>query len=177
MALTEGWLGIALKENIRLITRCRSFTLTVVGYWPIVSSEASCTDIPSDPSRVFWTGADWLSRDPHEVDLYIADELCGFPLTIQSWCDFLDGKRVLGTKNHIDRIPKDLPVYVIGGTRDPVGKNAAGLRELVALYRQRGLEVECRFYEDARHELLNETNREEVTRDIIAWLDERPKPE
>ena len=49
-----------MKKNIRLITRCRSFTLTVVGYWPIVSSEASCTDIPSDPSRLFRTGADWL---------------------------------------------------------------------------------------------------------------------
>jgi len=52
--------GIALKANIRLITRCRSFTLTVVGYWPIVSSEASSTDIPSDPSSVVRTGSDWL---------------------------------------------------------------------------------------------------------------------
>jgi alpha-beta hydrolase superfamily lysophospholipase len=117
------------------------------------------------------TRVDWLSRDAAEVDRYVADELCGFPLTIRSWFDFLNGKKVLGTKQHISRIPRSLPIYIIGGTRDPVGDNAKGLERLAALYRAAGLMVDSRFYEGARHELLNETNRDEVTRDILAWLD------
>jgi len=117
------------------------------------------------------TPFDWLSRDAAEVDLYVADERCGFPLTVQSWLDFLNGKKLLGTKEHVARIPKGLPIYIIGGTLDPVGDNAKGLERLAWLYRSAGLQVDCRFYEGARHELLNETNRGEVTRDIVAWLD------
>ncbi len=117
------------------------------------------------------TRLDWLSRDPSEVDRFVADEWCGFPLTVQSWFDFLHGKKPLGTKEHLARIPKTLPIYIIGGMRDPVGDNAKGLDRLASLYRTAGLAVDCRFYEGARHELLNETNRDEVTRDVIAWLD------
>jgi alpha-beta hydrolase superfamily lysophospholipase len=120
------------------------------------------------------TNVDWLSRDTAEVDLYIADPRCGFPLTVQSWLDFLEGKQPLGTQQHIERVPKTLPVLIIGGTRDPVGANAKGLQRLAALYRAAGLTVDERYYEGARHELLNETNRDEVTRDVLAWLTRRP---
>ena len=118
------------------------------------------------------TSFDWLSRDPREVDMYLNDELCGFPLTSQSWFDFLVGKAQLVTNEHVDRIPKSLPIYIIGGTRDPVGDNSKGLKRLRNLYEKRGLtQVRHRFYEDARHELLNETNRDDVTREIIRWID------
>ena len=118
------------------------------------------------------TRLDWLSRDEREVDLYIGDALCGFPLTVQSWLDFLEGKKGLGTAEHIARIPAELPIFIIGGMRDPVGDNGSGLERLAGLYRAGGLRVECRLYEGARHELLNETNRDEVTRDVIDWLED-----
>jgi len=69
------------------------------------------------------------------------------------------------------RIPKQLPVYVIAGTRDPVSANSKGLEQLLSAYHAAGLQrVTCRFYPEARHELFNETNRDKVTRELLAWL-------
>lgn len=118
------------------------------------------------------TDFDWLSRDTAEVDTYIGDPLTKTPLTARAWLDFLDGKRHLGTADQVARIPRTLPLYVIGGTRDPVGENARGVERLLEAYRTGGLQhVEHALYLDARHELINETNRDEVTADLIAWLD------
>jgi alpha-beta hydrolase superfamily lysophospholipase len=71
------------------------------------------------------------------------------------------------------RLPKELPVLLFAGERDPVGGNTAAVRALAERYRVLGLrDVRTAFYPDARHETLNETNRDEVTRDVAAWLDE-----
>jgi alpha-beta hydrolase superfamily lysophospholipase len=118
------------------------------------------------------TRFDWLSRDPSEVDAYVRDPLCGFPLSAQSWLDFLEGKSGVASAAQLRLIPKDLTVHVIAGSRDPVGDNLRGVDRLLRAYAQAGLSrVSHCYYEDARHELVNETNRDEVTRDIVAWLD------
>jgi alpha-beta hydrolase superfamily lysophospholipase len=117
------------------------------------------------------TKCDWLSRDEREVDAYVADPLCGFTLTAQSWIDFLAARSLLGDRKHLQRIPRALPVHVIAGTRDPVGEESRGVLRLLRVYEEAGLaRVSHRFYDDARHELVNETNRDVVTRDLIAWL-------
>ena len=122
------------------------------------------------PSR---TSSDWLSRDPVEVDRFKADPLCGTPLSAQSWADFLAGKAKLGRREHLQRIPKQLPILLLAGTRDPVGENGRGVRRLLAAYQAAGLErVSMKLYEGARHELVNEIIRDAVTGDVIAWLDE-----
>jgi alpha-beta hydrolase superfamily lysophospholipase len=121
------------------------------------------------PTRSY---ADWLSRDAAEVDKYLADPLCGFQPTVQLWIDFLDALPILAAPSRQARIPKRLPVYIIAGTRDPVSEETKALGQLLDAYRSQGLgRVEHRFYPDARHELFNETNRDEVTRDLIGWLD------
>jgi alpha-beta hydrolase superfamily lysophospholipase len=118
------------------------------------------------------TGADWLSRDPAEVDAYLRDPLCNFAITAQAWKDFLEGKARLGSTTQVARIPKALPILVIAGTRDPVGENRKGVERLLAAYAGAGLtRVAHRFYDDARHELVNETNREEVSRDVVVWIE------
>jgi alpha-beta hydrolase superfamily lysophospholipase len=69
-------------------------------------------------------------------------------------------------------VPRNLPLYVIAGQRDQVSGGARQIGPMVAAYRAAGLEqIEERIYHEARHELFNETNRDEVTRDLIAWLD------
>ena len=126
---------------------------------------------PFAPNR---TPFDWLSRDAAEVDLYANDPLCGFTLTSQAWLDLLEGKRMLGDAAHLQRIPRALPVHLIAGGRDPVGENGDGVRRLYDMYWRAGLtEVSMRLYDDARHELLNETNRDEVMQDIVSWMDLR----
>jgi alpha-beta hydrolase superfamily lysophospholipase len=118
------------------------------------------------------TRFDWLSRDTTEVDAYVRDPLCGFALSAQSWLDFLEGKSGVASMAQLGRIPKDLPVHVIAGSRDPVGDNLRGVARLLQAYAQTGLSrVSHCYYDDARHELVNETNRDEVTRDLVSWLD------
>jgi len=120
------------------------------------------------------TEFDWLSRDPAEVDAYSADPLCGFVATVQLWVDLLGALARLGSEGHRARVPKGLPILSIAGTADPVSNGGKGIGPLVEGYRRAGLaDVTDRRYEGARHELLNETNREEVTADVVAWLDAR----
>ncbi len=121
---------------------------------------------PFAPAR---TKSDWLSRDPAEVDAYVADPLCGFDVTNQLAIDLLDALPGLLASDRLDRIRKDLPIYVFSGEKDPVGPNIQGLID--SLKGAGFTRLTTRIYPGARHETLNETNRDEVTRDLIAWLD------
>jgi alpha-beta hydrolase superfamily lysophospholipase len=119
------------------------------------------------------TAFDWLSRDPAEVDKYVADPLCGFSATVQLWIDLLEGWAAVSRAAHRNRVPKSLPLYLIAGGRDPVSSNTRQLGPWMAEYRAAGVaNLAHKFYPDARHELFNETNRDEVTRNLIAWLDQ-----
>ncbi len=65
-------------------------------------------------------------------------------------------------------------MLVLCGSRDPVGGDEAEyVTALADLLRDRGLPVELRVYPDARHEVFNEINRDEVFADLIEWLDRR----
>jgi alpha-beta hydrolase superfamily lysophospholipase len=117
------------------------------------------------------TAFDWLSRDQQEVDAYVADPLCGVPLTAQSWLDFLSARSTLTGADHVKRIPKALPIHVIAGGADPVGGELRGVERLLRVYQDAGFaRITNQFYDGARHELVNETNRAEVTRDLISRL-------
>jgi alpha-beta hydrolase superfamily lysophospholipase len=120
---------------------------------------------PFKPAR---TAFDWLSRDEAEVDKYVADPLCGFANSAQLALDLLGGLKTLASPEFAARIPKGLPIYVFKGGRDPTGAN---LQNLIDVYRTAGLQrVTYKVYPEARHETLNETNRDEVTADLLAWL-------
>ncbi|HKI13592.1 MAG TPA: alpha/beta hydrolase [Roseiarcus sp.] len=115
------------------------------------------------------TAFDWLSRDPQVVDAYVADPLCGFPFTTQLAIDVLDALPFLSSPASLAPIRKDMPIYVFSGEHDPVGANIQGLID--ALKSAGFVKLTTRIYPGARHETLNETNRDEVTHDLIAWLD------
>ena len=115
------------------------------------------------------TEFDWLSRDQAEVDKYVADPLCGFRSQVQIYIDIVGALPDVSSAARQARIPRQLPIYIFRGSRDPVGGN---IQQLLAAYRAAGLErVTFKEYADARHETLNETNRDEVTRDLIEWLE------
>jgi alpha-beta hydrolase superfamily lysophospholipase len=154
----------------RLIARIERFRLGPRGKSALIHGLAfGAFNKPFAPAR---TEFDWLSRDAAEVDKYVADPLCGFRSSVQLWIDLLDALSEIADPARQARIPKRLPILVIAGANDPVSANTKGLQQLLAAYRGAGLErVIHRFYPAARHELFNEVNREEVTRDLIAWLD------
>ena len=124
-----------------------------------------------EPAR---TPLDWLSRDDEEVDKYVADPLCGddAPLTIAFVSDMMSQAAHAWDPANEARIPKDLPVLLITGEADPVSQGAVTVRQLEARYREAGIsDVTGLYYPDARHELLNETIRDQVHDDVAAWLD------
>ncbi|HEX7478018.1 MAG TPA: alpha/beta hydrolase [Polyangiales bacterium] len=118
------------------------------------------------------TTADWLSRDPAEVDKYMADPLCGFMFTVQGWIDLLGGVVRIDEPLNQARVPKQLPIYVFSGAEDPVGGAGKGVVTMVKAYQRAGLSrVSSKLYPGGRHEMVNETNKAEVIADLIAWLD------
>lgn len=120
------------------------------------------------------TKFDWLSRDTAEVDRYVADEWCGNLFTAGFWVDVLGGLRAVNSDAVVALVPKDLPILVVAGDADPVGDGGKGPTAVAEQYRRLGVEdVTLTLYPGARHEILNETNRDEVTADLIAWLDAR----
>jgi len=117
------------------------------------------------------TDFDWLSRDDAEVDAYVADDRCGFDCTNQLWVDLLGALEDNGRPDRLARIRGDLPVYIFGGSRDPVSAGGEGLVALERQLRDAWLtNVRRRIYPDGRHEMLNETNRDEVVEDLLEWL-------
>ena len=149
---------IARAERLRLGKRGKSQLLGQMWF--------GAYNKPFAPAR---TEFDWLTRDEKEVDAYVADPYCGFPFTTQLAIDVLDALPSLSSPQSLARIRKDLPIYVFSGERDPVGANIQGLID--ALKGAGFTRLTARIYPGARHETLNETNREEVTRDLIDWLD------
>jgi alpha-beta hydrolase superfamily lysophospholipase len=123
------------------------------------------------------TPFDWLSRDPAEVDKYAADAHCGFRCSTGLWIDLLDAGGKITQANRLRRVPKTLPVLMIAGADDPVSKGQLGPRALERHYQQVGLrDITVRIYPGARHELFNDTCRDEVTADLLAWLENHLAP-
>ncbi|MCC3868328.1 alpha/beta hydrolase [Terrisporobacter mayombei] len=122
------------------------------------------------------TDFDWLSRDEKEVQKYIDDPFCGVLFTCGFFYDFIKGLQEVEDKYNLKKVPLDLPIYIMSGDRDPVGKNGKGVLRLKNTYANLGVKnVSCKLYEGGRHEMLNEINKDEVIKDIIYWLDEREK--
>ncbi|XVX20089.1 alpha/beta hydrolase [Actinomycetota bacterium] len=125
---------------------------------------------PFKPAR---TDFDWLSRDTAEVDKYVADERCGQVCSSRLFADMLDGTQRIAKDENVARVRKDLPILLISGDADPVGgKGGDGVKGVLAQYQKAGIQdVSMWLYPGARHELFNETNRDEVVDDLIGWLD------
>ena len=120
------------------------------------------------------TPFDWLSSDEAEVDKYVADPECGNLFTTGAWLDQVDGLVWVNTDRNVEQVPKELPILLVSGEQDPVGRMTKGVRTVEAQYRRAGVrDVTTIFYPGARHEILNDKCRNEVMDDVVEWLDER----
>lgn len=120
------------------------------------------------------TDFDWLSRDEKEVDKYIEDPYCGVLFTCGFFYDFIVGLKEIESSENLKKVPLDLPIFIMSGDKDPVGKNGKGVLRLRDRYVKLGLkDVSFKLYEGGRHEMLNEINKEEVIENILGWLNEK----
>jgi alpha-beta hydrolase superfamily lysophospholipase len=117
------------------------------------------------------TGYEWLSRDEVEVDLYVADPWCGFDLPDEMVPSLFAPAGRLADPAVLAGIRSDLPVLATSGSDDPLAGGGQLVELLGQRYRDAGVtDVTVTVYPGARHEILNETNRDEVTDDIVGWL-------
>jgi alpha-beta hydrolase superfamily lysophospholipase len=123
---------------------------------------------PFRPNR---TSFDWVSRDEKEVDAYVNDPCSGNLCSTGFYRDLIRGLYLIHRSEAMAKIDPLLPVYIFSGSADPVGEMGASPTALVNAYRSLGIkDLEFVLYPDARHETLNETNREEVMDNLLSWI-------
>ena len=117
------------------------------------------------------TGYEWLSRDAAEVDAYVADPWCGWDVPDDVIPALFAPAARLADPALLAGIRSALPILIASGDADPLAGGGALVQLLGQRYRDAGIaDVTVTLYPGGRHEILNETNRGEVTADIVAWL-------
>ena len=121
------------------------------------------------------TAYDWLSRDPEQVQLYANDPWCGYALCTGVWQDLIAAMLVTTEASAVAAtLRRDLPIYVLSGSDDPVHGNWSAIERLEGNYRNCGLsDLTVKSYAGGRHEMFNETNRDEVVAGLLDWLGSR----
>lgn len=116
------------------------------------------------------TPADWLSRDPAEVDKYIADPLCGWDASVSMWQDVFLMIFAGADDRNFTGVRRELPFHLVGGGADPSSVNGKAVQELAARMREMGFSnLVSKVWPQTRHEGLNDLNRDEITADFIEW--------
>lgn len=123
---------------------------------------------PSDSTK------DWITSDDSKRKEYEADPLCNFVFTVNGYYQMFEGMKVLTRRHAMDKIPVELPIIFVSGAEDPVGSNGVGVTRVLRKYEAHGMtDVEMKLYAGDRHEILNETDREEVYEDLYRWMEKR----
>ena len=126
------------------------------------------------PSR---TPSDWLSRDPAEVDAFLADPLCQSRPTVSLCRDMMGGLQLIARRDQLARMDPSVPVCFLSGQEDPVGGMGRGVEQVVRMFQDAGCrDLSLHLYPGARHELFHEQNRREVWADLLDWLEDRLPP-
>ncbi len=112
----------------------------------------------------------WLSRNEENIRNYIADPLCGFPFTSALTKELLILAVKASAPDWASRLPKELPVLIISGAKDPVGMNGRGVLAVSDALVEAGIEPEVILYPADRHEILNEEDKDKVYGDILKFL-------
>ncbi len=112
----------------------------------------------------------WLTRDLDIVRQFNKDKLCSFIITVGAFIDMFDGLLEVNDSDNIGTINKELPILIMSGEEDPVGKYGKGVRRLYTTLRQHGVNARLKLYKNCRHELLNEKNKIQIYKDIYVWI-------
>ena len=115
---------------------------------------------------------DWLTKDKIVVQMYDSDKWCGFPLKTSFYCDMTGALCSIHKKSNMKKIDRDLPIFFLYGADDPVGSYGKTVKALADYYKKIGIKnVTLKEYPGDRHEILNETDKEQVEKDILDYLE------
>lgn len=138
-----------------------------------VSSEAKFIDKISfgGYNKGFDKPYQWLSRNSVEVEKYQYDKFCGGIFSNSFYRSFFDGLVYISKKSTAKKLNIELPMLFVSGDKDPVGNYGNGVKSAVDYYKNAGVKnIDMKLYPDARHEILNEINKDEVYNDLLNWI-------
>lgn len=119
-------------------------------------------------------GESWLSRNPANVAKYKDDPLSGYMFTVNAYYHMFSGMARMNKQEKAGKVPKALPIFFVAGAEDPVGNCGKAVENVYNRYRKCGMkDVSMKLYDNDRHEILNEDDREQVYQDILSWLEKR----
>ena len=117
------------------------------------------------------TEVDWLTNDEEIVKAYMNDDMCMFEFTLNGYDTLLEAMEFMQKKSNIKKIPKDLPMFFISGTDDPVGDYSKGVEKAYDDMCKASIkDVDIMLYHGGRHEMLNEIIRDSVYEDVYNWI-------
>ncbi len=116
----------------------------------------------------------WLTKDVSRIEKYYGEPRCSFHFTLNGFYNVMKVVSFDNQMKYMNRIPKDLPIVLLSGENDPVGDLGRGVKRVEKQLRKAGIQdLYCKLYANDRHEILNETDRDVVYGDILAWCEKR----
>lgn len=118
------------------------------------------------------SNGDWLSKNPEIRMAYNADKFCNYHFTVSAMHDLIKLNDVTNTSQWFKKIDKGLPILLVSGANDPVGEHGKGVEKVYNRLKKSRANVKMKLYENNRHEILNDTAREQAIEDIKQFLGE-----
>ena len=116
----------------------------------------------------------WLTKDVAIVETYYKEPRCTYKFTANGYKGLFEAVNFSCDPKNATKLPKHLPLFIVSGAQDPVGGLGKGVKDTYDMYKEAGaLDLTYKLYEEDRHEILNETDRELVFEDILAWMNVR----
>lgn len=116
----------------------------------------------------------WLTKDVDIVKSYYADPRCSFMFTVNGYQGLFEAVNFSCNLENVKKIPQKLPIFIVSGDQDPVGDLGVGVKKVYELFKEAGsLDLTYKLYENDRHEILNETDKQQVFEDILSWMNVR----
>lgn len=116
----------------------------------------------------------WLTKDVEIVKAYYNEPRCTYMFTVNGYRGLFEAVNYSCNPENVAKMPKKLPLFIISGEQDPVGGLGKGVKEVYDMHKDAGaLDLTYKLYENDRHEILNETDRQSVYEDILAWMNVR----
>ncbi len=116
----------------------------------------------------------WLTKDVNIVNTYYNEPRCTYMFTVNGYKGLFEAIHFCCNPENTAKIPKKLPLFIVSGEQDPVGGLGKGVKQVYDMHKESGaLDVTYKLYENDRHEILNETDKQVVFEDILAWMNVR----
>ena len=116
-------------------------------------------------------GTSWLSKNVENVKAYNANPKCMFIFTLNGYDTLFRTIYDVCQQENVNQMNPELPMFFVSGDQDPVGNFGKGVKKVVGMYRNAGIkDLTCKLYENDRHEILNELDRDVVYKDVLEWI-------